>query len=61
MRVRSLKEYTEGTEIPEALQLTGGEYRQLFDMIREGKADGIFNALSLAYRAGFETAKSQRV
>ena len=61
--MRVLKEYTKSTEIPEALQLTGGEYRQLFDVVREdnGKADGIFNALTLAYHAGFEAARHNRL
>ena len=55
---RNLQEYTKSTKIPEPLQLSGGEFRQLFDMIREAtvQVDGIFNALCLAYRAGYETA-----
>ena len=56
---RNLKEYTKNTRIPESYQLTESEFRQLFDVISEAdnRNDGIFYALSLAYRAGFEAAR----
>ena len=59
MKTRTLKEFTKDTYIPEKLQLNTAEFRQLFDLIAESenRNDGIFNALSLAYRAGFEAAR----
>ena len=57
-KARNLKNY-EQIDLPEEYQLCDSEFRQLFDVIREGKtqADGIFNAFCLAYRAGFETGR----
>ena len=58
MRYRNLAEFTKDTIIPERKQLSENEFRQLYAIVKEApNGDGLFEALSLAYKAGFETGR----